>query len=289
MTASQIPMDPRYVQARRVLLDVLSALEDHAHAIIITGAQAVYLRAGATDLAVAPYTTDGDLAVDPRLLGEEPMLEAAMTRAGLSLKERNAGEIQPGTWVATVQFGETKGDVPIDLLVPQALVTGKSRGANLGAHGRRAARTVPGIEAVLFDHSILTVTALESSDLRSLNVKVAGTAALLIAKAHKINDRQQSGKPHRLVDKDASDVVRLMQTSDPTEVAHTVRRLVLHDVAGASAARGIELLTELFGGRGGIGITMATRALEFAMPTEAIGVLCASYLNRLNAAVAKLP
>jgi hypothetical protein len=89
-------MDPRYVQARRVLLDVLSALEDHAHAIIITGAQAVYLRAGATDLAVAPYTTDGDLAVDPRLLGEEPMLEAAMTRAGLSLKERNAGEIQPG-------------------------------------------------------------------------------------------------------------------------------------------------------------------------------------------------
>ena len=111
MTASQIPMDPRYVQARRVLLDVLSALEDHAHAIIITGAQAVYLRAGATDLAVAPYTTDGDLAVDPRLLGEEPMLEAAMTRAGLSLKERNAGEIQPGTWESR--------EVPI--LVPMAV------------------------------------------------------------------------------------------------------------------------------------------------------------------------
>ena len=95
MTASQIPMDPRYVQARRVLLDVLSALEDHAHAIIITGAQAVYLRAGATDLAVAPYTTDGDLAVDPRLLGEEPMLEAAMTRAGLS-EMRVRSNLEPG-------------------------------------------------------------------------------------------------------------------------------------------------------------------------------------------------
>ena len=288
MTSSRNPVDPRYVQARRVLLDVLGELSEHSSAIIITGAQAVYLRTGETDLAVAPYTTDGDLAVDPRLLSDEPTLELAMTRAGLSLKGLSTGQVQPGTWVVKVQFGEVDGDVPIDLLVPQALVSGKSRGANLGVHGRRAARTVPGIEAVLLDHSVMHVTALEPDDQRSVEVNVAGPTALLLAKAHKIADRYESGKPHRLVDKDASDVVRLMQTSDPTLVAQTLHRLTRDEVAGASATRGLQLLSELFGRRGRVGITMATRALEFALPSAAIEVLCVSYLERMTTALSEL-
>ena len=61
-------VDELYVLARRVLLDALDALGSHRNAMVLVGAQAVYLRVGEGDLAVAPFTTDGDLAIDPTLL-----------------------------------------------------------------------------------------------------------------------------------------------------------------------------------------------------------------------------
>lgn len=57
--------DAVYVQARRVLLDALEALGDQRDALVLVGAQAIYLHTGEGDLAVAPYTTDGDIALDP--------------------------------------------------------------------------------------------------------------------------------------------------------------------------------------------------------------------------------
>ncbi len=62
-------MNELYRVARRVLLDALGALGAHREAVIVVGAQALYLQAGEADMAVAPYTTDGDLALDPSLLG----------------------------------------------------------------------------------------------------------------------------------------------------------------------------------------------------------------------------
>jgi len=55
--------EPEYVEARRVLLDALEALGMHRRSVVLIGAQAIYLRAGEGDLAVAPYTTDGDLVI----------------------------------------------------------------------------------------------------------------------------------------------------------------------------------------------------------------------------------
>ena len=48
--------DPYYVAARRVLLDALEDLAEHRDAIIVVGAQAVYLRTGAANVGVAEYT-----------------------------------------------------------------------------------------------------------------------------------------------------------------------------------------------------------------------------------------
>lgn len=70
-----VMIDPRYVQARRVLLDALEALAPYRDAVILAGAQAVYVRTGLTDVGIAPFTTDGDLALDPSLLGAVPPLE----------------------------------------------------------------------------------------------------------------------------------------------------------------------------------------------------------------------
>lgn len=50
--------DPEYVAARRVLLDALEALRDQLDAIVLVGAQAIYVHTGAAEFAVAEYTTD---------------------------------------------------------------------------------------------------------------------------------------------------------------------------------------------------------------------------------------
>src|SRR6266516_7162710 len=93
-------------------------------------------------------------------------------------------------------------------------------------------RRAVGLEAALVDHSPMSVTALEPSDTRTFEVEVAGAAALLVAKAHKIHDRLESSRPGRAEDKDAADVYRLMQTTSPTDAAHRLAALREHETAG---------------------------------------------------------
>src|SRR5581483_10505451 len=186
--------DPLYVRARRVLLDALEALADHRRAVVLVGAQAIYLHTGEADLAVAAYTTDADIALDPSRLADEPALEALMRRARFS-PAPEPGRI--GTWL-------DPSGIPLDLLVPDAVGGGGRRGARLGAHGDRVARKGRGLEAALVDRVEMTVGALDEADPRRMAVAVAGPAALLVAKLHKIAERQ--GRPDRLDDKDALDV-----------------------------------------------------------------------------------
>ena len=78
MTGGSEPIDEQYVRARRVLLDALEALEDQRDAIILVGAQAIYLHVGDADLAVAPFTTDADRALDPEGLPPNPKFADTM-------------------------------------------------------------------------------------------------------------------------------------------------------------------------------------------------------------------
>jgi len=57
-----------YVEARRVLLDALTALTPHLGALVLVGAQAVYLRTQGRIESYQPFTTDADLVLDPHLL-----------------------------------------------------------------------------------------------------------------------------------------------------------------------------------------------------------------------------
>jgi hypothetical protein len=273
--------DPRYVEARRVLIDALLALAPHGSAFVVVGAQAVYLRSGEADVAVAPYTTDGDLALDPARLGHEPELEAAMRAAGFRLSLVD-GNVAPGIWVATANVGGEDFLVPVDLIVPEGAATGGGRrGARLGPHGKRAARRAVGLEAALVDHSTMTVTALDPADERWVAVEVAGAAALFVAKLHKLHDRVASGRVDRLDDKDAADVVRLMQTTTAGDVAQTFTTLIVHPVAGQPSTDALDHLDELFGRRGRPGIRMASRALRVGMPEERVEAICTAYTARL--------
>lgn len=190
--------DPEYVAARRVLLDALEALGAHRKAVVLVGAQAIYLRVGAGDLAVAPFTTDGDLALNPNLLDDEPILAEALRAAGFDLA------VNPGTWSLT--------DVQIDLLVPSSLGGPGRRSARLGPHGAEVARKAKGLEAAMVDHSILRLAALDASDRRELEVPVAGLAALLVAKLHKLAEREAN--PDRWAPKDGLDVLRILRGAD---------------------------------------------------------------------------
>jgi len=56
-------------------------------------------------------------------------------------------------------------------------------------HSTRAVRRATGLEAAIVDNAPRTITAVDPTDRRRLEVKVAGPAALLIAKMHKLSDR----------------------------------------------------------------------------------------------------
>jgi hypothetical protein len=276
-------IDPQYVAARRVLLDALEALAEHKDAVIVAGAQAIYLRAGEGEIGIAPYTTDGDLAIDPAALRDEPQIETAMRAAHFTRSLTD-----PGTWLATVTVDGIELTIPIDLIVPEGVAPpGGRRGARLGPHGNRAARRAVGLEAALIDHSPMTVGALELSDTRRFEVEVASVTALFVAKAHKIHDRLASKRPGRAEDKDAADIYRLMQTTSPADVAARLAALRGHETAGPVTEAAIGYLVELFGRRNGRGVQMAIRALRVAIPEAQIATLSANYTGRLTAALGK--
>ncbi len=207
-------MDELYVVARSVLLDALEAIGTHRDAVVVIGAQAVYLRVGDADLAVVPYTTDGDLAVDPAILAETPPLELALQSAGFRPKASDS----VGIWVTERPTAhKTDTLVAVDLLVPAGASPAPGRrAARLAGHEQRTARKTVGIEGVLVDADVMRLGALDPADTRSFEIRVAGPAALLAAKVHKIRDRSGS---NRQSDKDALDVLRLLRGSDMSDLA----------------------------------------------------------------------
>lgn len=201
---------PEYVAARRVLLDALAALEGHLDSLILVGAQAVYHHAGEVDLNVPLMTTDADLAIDTRNLAEAPEIGTALRAAGFTPGP------DPGHWVAV-------SDVAVDLMVvPHQAGTTKAsaRAARLAPHEKLTARVARGLEPALIDNELVTITALERRDPRKFELAVAGPAALLTAKAIKINERldQAATKPDRLKEKDALDAFRVLQTVDTAQL-----------------------------------------------------------------------
>ncbi len=233
---------PQYVAARTVLLNALDALSAHRDAIVVVGAQAVYLRTGSAGLTVAPFTTDGDLALNPSLLSDDPRLGQAMLEGHFALRTDPTGHQDPGTWVMTVTVQGAELAVPVDLIVPAgALAGGKTRGARLPVHGRTAAKRAYGLEAALVDRSVLTVTGLAAGDTRATPVAVAGPAALLVAKVIKLGERVADAKhPDRQKDKDAMDVLRLIRAIPAAEMAARMHELRDDPLAGEVTRHALE-------------------------------------------------
>lgn len=260
--------DPLYVAARRVLFDALEAIEPHLSALVLVGAQAVYLHAGEADLAVAPYTTDGDLAIDPARLEPEPLLEVSMERAGFRLLEDAVG-----IWQVQVDVEGVRRTVGVDLLVPESLGGPGRRAARIPPHGRLSARKVAGLEGALVDRDLHKIGALDPADTRQCELMVAGPTALIVAKVHKIMDRE--GDADRRSDKDALDVYRLLRVVPTQDLAQRFRRLLADPLSRQVAETTHMQLPQLFGRVNSPGTQMAVRA---AHPLESGDTLAASLI-----------
>jgi hypothetical protein len=237
------------IRSRSVLLDALAALGAHRDAVVVIGAQAVYLRAGKVDVALAEATKDSDVALDPRRLVDDPRVEEAMRAAGFLPAESG----QPGAWV-------DKDGIPVDLMVPERFAgSGGRRGARIPPHSRTAARRASGLEAVLIDHGEMEISALAPDDRRVVTALVAGPGALLVCKLHKLGERVDS--PGRLNDKDAHDIYRLLRAVSTADLAGAFGRLLDDEVSEAVTLRAIDWMKELFAaGPQGLGSRMAGRA-----------------------------
>jgi hypothetical protein len=218
--AERTTPDPLYIAARHVLLDGLEALGDQRRAAILVGAHAVYLRVGEGDLATTPHTTDADLALDPSLLEGDPLLNESLAAAGFWPKTGASGPVV-GSWVAEQLVAGRAVHVDLDLLVPEAVSDDGTRAARLGVQGDRLARKAFGLELALVDNDVMGVGALDS-DPRSFQVRVAGVAALLVSKVHKVAERLDDPRRNDYIAKDALDMLRLLRGSDIDSTARVL-------------------------------------------------------------------
>ncbi len=224
------PVAPEYVAARRALLDVLEVLESQRQGLILVGAQAVYLRAPAEDSQRATYTTDGDLAIDPDLLADDPDIGRVLVEAGYE-RGRN-----PGAFLAP-------NGIEIDLMVPEGAVSPSShRSVELPGQSRFTARRTAGLEVALLDADPFLIRALEASDNRAIELRVAGPAALTVAKLIKLEERLADPRRDRVISKDAGDLLRLMRYCDAEAVGARLAALASDDRVAAGIERATAFL-----------------------------------------------
>lgn len=266
--------DNLIVEARAALLDAIAALEAHKASVILIGAQAIYLRTGNATFALAEATKDSDLAIDTRKLGEDPLLEEAMTSAGFIL---NPVSQQPGAWMSP-------NGIPVDLMVPEHLAgSGSRRGVRIPPHDKRSARRAAGLEAAIIDRSPMTVDSLDG-DGRSAVINVAGSAALLVAKLHKLGERVDT--PDRLNDKDAHDIYRLLVATETLHLAETMQRLHDDEISQGATTQARGYLEQLFASADALGARMAGRAEEGVGQPETVSASVSFLAQDLLSALA---
>jgi hypothetical protein len=267
--------NPLLIQTRAALLDAVEALGRHSDQVVVIGAQAVHLRTGDADVALAESTKDADLALDPRCLEDDPLIHDALTSAGFELEGGN-----PGQWLSP-------GGIPVDLLLPSELSgrNPKRRSVRIPPHSDNVARNTRGIEGCVIDYEEMFVPALDPDDGRVCRVKVAGAAGLLVAKLIKIGERAET--PHRLIDKDAHDSYRLLVATPTESMASRLAILAKTDISADVTNEALEHLADLFAeGAEALGSMMAGRAEEGvgepATVAASVSVLAADLLGQLK-------
>lgn len=156
----------------------------------------------------------------------------------------------------------------------------------LPPHDSKAMRRSRGIEATLVDNSKMVIRATDVAlDSREFEVAVAGPAALLVAKMHKIHDRIDT--PPRSDNKDAHDVYRLLRAVETPVFVEAIGRLLNEAVSGEVTRDALGQLRELFAkGARARGSLMAGAAEELvgdpSAVSESVALLAEDLLEALG-------
>ena len=264
-----------YVEARRILLDALDAMRAHIDALVLVGAQAVYLRSEGRLAGYQAFTTDADVVLDPAKLGPIPPLGRAMETAGFVLTA------EPGIWEA--RFDRPGFDdevvVPVDLIVPEqfAASAGKRAARLPDEHGKSTARKSAGLEGAVVDNGPIEIAALEAGDERRVMVNVAGVGALLVAKSYKLGERL--AKPERLQAKDAGDVYRLFDATAADDMAAILSALLDDERSARATDIALDYARQLFMTPGGVGVQLAAQALRGSLPEPTVIAVITGYMR----------
>ncbi len=108
----------------------------------------------------------------------------------------------------------------------------------------------------------MPIRSLETTDDREVVAFVAGPAALLVAKLHKLGECRE--QPSRFLDKDAYDVYRLLVAIVTVDLARSLGRLLDESLSAPATRWALGYLAELFAiGPDGLGSRMTGRAESF--------------------------
>jgi hypothetical protein len=267
-----------YVEARRVLLNALETLRPHLDAVVLIGAQAVYLRTIGRLPTYQPFTTDADLVLDPSRLAATPPLGDAMRAAGFVLTT------EPGIWEARFRRPNSRIDVvvPVDLIVPEAVAprAGRRSARLPDEHGKNTARKSVGVEGALVDFDRMEIRSLEPNDQRHIEVSVAGVAALLVAKLHKLGERLD--RPERLEAKDAGDVYRLFDAVGPPDLREQLDRLLADERSSTATMTALAYGDRLLGTPAAPGIRLGIDSLRGVLPEATVVAVLTQYWRALR-------
>lgn len=280
---------PEYMVARRALLDALAALGPQREAVVLVGAQAIYVHTGDSNLAVAEYTTDADVALDPAKLTPDYELAAAMRAAGFYQERTKDGPLI-GIWCSLRDIAGVSTVVKVDLLVPAAVGGAGRRAARIPGQEKGSILKVPGLEGCLVDRVPHAIGSFEPEDTRKFEIMVAGPASLLVSKVFKLQDREEeaANRRDRRKNKDALDVLRLLRAVDTLELAAGLERLRHDNLSRRVTETAIAALPVLLGRADSPASLMAAEAAAPAEPSEVIAASCAALVGELLGALGGL-
>jgi hypothetical protein len=104
---------------------------------------------------------------------------------------------------------------------------------------------------------------------------------LIVSKVHKIDERLNERRVTRLDDKDALDVLRLLQAVSTPRLARSFQALVNDPVAGEVTRETVTSLRSLFADVRGAGSQMAVRAAVPLADANSIAKSCAILTTEL--------
>jgi hypothetical protein len=134
---------------------------------------------------------------------------------------------------------------------------------------------------IVVDHGPVEITAIDPADERSIVINVAGEAAMLVAKLHKLGDRLE--KPERLDAKDTGDVYRLFDVIAPDDMATRLERLLDDERSAGATAKAIAYGDVLLGSASDTGVRLGVDALRTTIPEATAVAVLTGYWRALRA------